>query len=78
MPGGVFLQNQENSRAAGRGCQESLDHVPVLELELGDNDGGLMEAGSQHGRPKGRARDKGRHGARVSPEISIFLVLSSS
>lgn len=50
-----------NIRGAGRGGQESLDHVPIPEFELLGDKGWLREASDYHGSPKGGAREHRGH-----------------
>lgn len=50
-----------NVRRAGGRSEESLDHVPVLKLELRDNDGGLVDARGREGRAESGACDKCVH-----------------
>lgn len=52
---------EENLRAAGRRSQESLNHMPVLKLELRNDDRGLINARSRKGRAESGACDKCVH-----------------
>lgn len=54
-------KKEENLRAAGRRSKESLHHVPVLKLELRDDDGGLVNARSRKGRAESGACDECVH-----------------
>lgn len=61
VEGSLWREDEGNLRAAGGRSEESLDHVPVLKLELRNDDGGLVDARGRKGRAESGACDKCVH-----------------